>query len=332
MMEGTMKTGKLPNDVLEKIVFDRIRKVRSEVLVRPGTGMDCSALDFGEYACVLSSDPITGTAKEIGRLAVNVSCNDIASCGVEPLGLMTTILCPPGSTERELEQIMDQLSDTAESINVELLGGHTEVTNAVTRFVISCTAVGRCVRDGIVVASGARDGDALVITKHAGLEGASIIAHEKEAELAAALGKKITDEAKAFINNISVVKEGLAAAKFGAHAMHDVTEGGILGAVWEICEASGKGAEVYIEQIPVMLSTRRICEYYNIDPYRLISSGCMLIATADGKGLTEHLKREGIDSAVIGRLDAKDARLMVRDGKKEPILPPEADELYKVLV
>ncbi|HEX2945789.1 MAG TPA: AIR synthase family protein [Clostridia bacterium] len=326
-----MKTGKLPNDVLEKIVLGKIRNIRSEVLVRPGVGMDCSAVDFGEYTCVLSSDPITGTAKEIGRLAVHISCNDIASCGVEPLGLMTTILCPPGSTEKELEQIMEQLADAAASINVDLLGGHTEVTTAVTRFVISCTAVGRCVRGSMVAAAGAMDGDELIITKHAGLEGASIIAHEKGNELKAVLGEKTIEEAKAFMNDISVVKDGLAAARYGAHAMHDVTEGGILGAVWEICEASGMGAEVYIDRVPVLLSTRRICEYYSIDPYRLISSGCMLIAAPDGKEMTERLKAEGIAATVIGRLCGTGERLMLNDGKKERIAPPEADELYKVL-
>ncbi len=330
-MDGRMKTGKLPNDVLEKIVIGKIRNIRSEVIVRPGVGMDCSAVDFGKYTCVLSSDPITGTAKEIGRLAVHVSCNDIASCGVEPLGLMTTILCPPGSTEKELENIMDQLADAAASINVDLLGGHTEVTTAVTRFVISCTAVGRCVRGSMIVAAGAKDGDDLVITKHAGLEGASIIAHERETELKAVLSAQAVEEAKAFMNDISVVRDGLAAAKYGAHAMHDVTEGGILGAVWEICEASGKGAEVYIEQIPVMLSTRRICEYYNIDPYRLISSGCMLIAARDGKGLADKLKSEGIDAAVIGRLNGTGEKFLAGGGRMEPIAPPEADELYKVL-
>jgi hydrogenase maturation factor len=226
---------------------------------------------------------------------------------------------------------MDQLANAAASINVDLLGGHTEVTTAVTRFVISCTAVGRCAREGMVVATDAKDGDELILTKHAGLEGASIIAHEKETELQPVLGAQAIEETKAFMNSISVVKDGLAAAKFGAHAMHDVTEGGILGAVWEICEASGKGAEVYIEHIPVMLSTRRICEYYNIDPYRLISSGCMLIAARNGEELAGRLRKEGIDAAVIGRLNGTGERFTVKDGRKEPIAPPEADELYKVL-
>lgn len=326
-----MKQGKLPNEILERLVFNKIRNTRSEVVIRPGTGMDCAAVDFGEYACVLSSDPITGASKEIGRLAVNVACNDIASCGVEPLGLMVTILCPSGAAEKDIGVIMDQLVNTAAAINVDILGGHTEITDAVSRFVISCTAVGRCHRDKLIVTSDAKDGDFLVMTKHAGLEGASIIAHEKERELGKALGKRAVDDAKAFMHDTSVVKDGLLAAEYGVNAMHDVTEGGILGAVWEMCEASGAGAHVYLDQIPVRPATEEICKHYNISPYRLISSGCMLIAVPDGEGLVKRLKGSGVDAAVIGKLDATGRRILVKSGGSEPILPPGADELYKVL-
>ena len=327
-----MKIGKLPNSLLEKLVFNKIQNNRSEVIIRPGIGKDCAAVSFDNYACVLSSDPITGTAREIGRLAVHINCNDIASCGVEPLGLMTTILCPPGTTENELAMIMDQLAGAAAALNVDLLGGHTEITTAVSRFVISCTAIGRCLSDKLIIASHAKAGDAIVMTKHAGLEGASIIAHEKECELARIIGKDAVEEAKSFMDHLSVVKEGLSAARFGVNAMHDVTEGGILGAVWEICEASGNGAELFAEQIPVQMTTGRICEYYNIDPLRLISSGCMLIAASDGDGLVRHLNAEGIDAAVIGRLSGSGSRVMVTAQGIVPILPPGTDELYKVLI
>lgn len=326
-----MEIGKVPNSTLERIVFNKLMKNRSEVMIRPGIGMDCTAVDFGSYACVMSSDPITGTAKEIGKLAVHINCNDIASCGVEPLGLLVTILCPAGSTEEDLEMIMSQLASAAQSVNVDILGGHTEITNAVTRFVITCTAVGRCIKDKLITTDGARDGDSLVITKHAGLEGASIIAHEKESELKEALGEETVNEAKSFIEQISVVKDGLTAAGFGVNAMHDVTEGGILGAVWEICEASGKGADIYAENIPVNMSTKKICEYYNIDPLRLISSGCMLISASDGEGLVKRLNSEGIMASVIGRLnDTGKKRLITADGSFD-IESPGSDELYKVL-
>lgn len=327
-----METGKLPNSLLEKLVFNKIKMNRSDVIIRPGIGMDCAAVSFDNYACVLSSDPITGTAKEIGRLAVNISCNDIASCGVEPLGIMATILCPPGTTEDELGMIMDQLTAAASAINVDLLGGHTEITTAVTRFVISCTAIGRCLKEELIVNSQAKAGDSLVLTKHAGLEGASIIAHEKETELTDIIGKQAVEEAKSFMDYLSVVRDGLSAASFGVNAMHDVTEGGILGAVWEICEASGNGVELFMDQIPIHITTRRICEYYNIDPFKLISSGCMLIAASNGDGLVRHLKNEGIDAAIIGKLDYSNKRCMVFSYEKRPISAPETDELYKVLL
>lgn len=326
-----MKIGKVPNSTLESLILNKIKKNRNEVILRPGIGEDCSAVDFGEYTCVLSCDPITGTAIEIGRLAVNISCNDIASCGVEPIGLMVTFLCPPETREQEIGTIMDQLTASAAAINVDILGGHTEITSAVTRFVINCTSVGRCKSDALVSTSGARPGDSLILTKHAGLEGASILAHERQQELTEQLGRQIVNEAKGYIESLSVVKDGLAAAAFGVNAMHDVTEGGILGAVWEVCEASGNGAEIDIDKIPVAIPTRRICEYYGISPYKLISSGCMLISAPDGEGMVKHLQKEGIPAEIIGIMNEAKERIMKTGSKREEIPQPGSDELYKVL-
>lgn len=325
-----MKIGKLPNDILEAMVLSKLKHRRSEVILRPGIGEDCCAVDFGEYACVMSTDPITGTAAEIGRLAVNVSCNDIASCGVEPLGLMVTLLAPPEAEEAELEGVISQLAETAAAANVDILGGHTEVTASVTQFVVVCTAIGKALKNAPVPTGGARAGDSLVLTKHAGLEGAAIIAFENEDELAEKLGIGPVAEAKAFVNSTSVVPEGIAAGSYGVSAMHDVTEGGVLGAVWEMCEASGKGATVYREKIPVSAATLEICGYYGIDPLKLMSSGCMLISCPDGEGLAALLKGKGIPAAVIGRVEDGRERFIADGGEKYSIMPPEADELYKV--
>jgi hydrogenase expression/formation protein HypE len=325
-----MQIGKIPNNILKQIVLDKIKKTRSEVLIGPSIGEDCCALDFGDYACIMSSDPITGTTSEIGRLAVHISCNDIASCGAEPVGLLVTVLAPPDSTENELEKIMDQLTQTAALLNVDIIGGHTEITASVTRFVINCTAVGKALKSRIVNTGGARPGDLIILTKTAGLEGTAIIAYDREKELTGKLSEELIEEAKGFINNISVVKEGLIAGALGVSAMHDATEGGILGAVWEICEASGTGVEIYKEQIPVAMSTLMICEYYNINPLKLISSGCMLITCSDGEGLVKKLKDDNIPAAVIGMISNGFDRLLVSDGVSEQILPPGPDELFKV--
>jgi hydrogenase expression/formation protein HypE len=226
---------------------------------------------------------------------------------------------------------MDQLSQTAAELNVDIMGGHTEITAAVTRFVIISTAIGKTLKNHIVTTKGAKPGDQIVLTKSAGLEGTSILAFEKEKELLNIFGQVIVDEAKGFINNISVVKEGLIAGRYGVSAMHDVTEGGLLGAVWELCEASDMGAGIYINQIPVALSTLKICEYYNINPLKLIASGSMLIACKDGDGLVRKLNEENIQAAVIGMIVEGSERLLVSDTGSEPILLPDSDELYKVV-
>lgn len=326
-----MKIGKVPNEVLQKLVLDRIKYNRSEVVLRPKIGEDCTAVDFGDYICVLSTDPITGAVNEVGRLAVHISCNDVASCGVEPIGLMLTILMPQEATESDLGEIMKQICTTAASLNVDIIGGHTEVTAAVNRFVITSTALGRAVKGKLVTTSGAKPGDSIIITKTAGIEGTAIIAHDKEEELLKLLDADTVKRAKNFIENISVVKEGIIAGNFGASAMHDVTEGGVLGAIWELTEASGVGAIVFRDKIPVEKETLKISEVYGIDPLKLISSGCMLITCQNGEGLVNELRKNGIKSSIIGTITSDGNKFIEYENKREEIEPPQADELYKAI-
>lgn len=324
-----MKSGKLPSDVLEKRILSSFRFKREEVLVRSKVGEDCSVLDFGEYACVVSTDPITGASNEIGRLAVHISCNDVAANGVEPFGLLFTILAPEGTTLEVLQDIVRQAAEEAASLKVEIIGGHTEITPAVNRIVVSTTAIGRAAKDRVVTSSGAKPGDYIILTKWAGLEGTAIIAHDFEKRLRGRMDDALLESAQAMMGHISVVKEGMIAGETGATAMHDVTEGGVLGALWELAEASGVGLRIYRDKIPVRPETRAICEELGLNPLKLISSGCMLITCRDGQGMLEALNREGIPASIIGEVVVEGRTLV--DGEREvPIDPPESDELYKV--
>lgn len=324
-----MKSGKLPSDVLEKRILSSFRFKRKEVLVRSKVGEDCSVLDFGEYACVVSTDPITGASNEIGRLAVHISCNDVAANGVEPFGLLFTILAPEGTTLEVLQDIVRQAAEEAASLKVEIIGGHTEITPAVNRIVVSTTAIGRAAKDRVVTSSGAKPGDYIILTKWAGLEGTAIIAHDFEKRLRGRMDDALLESAQAMMGHISVVKEGMIAGKMGATAMHDVTEGGVLGALWELAEASGVGLRIYEDKIPVRPETRTICEEFGLNPLKLISSGCMLITCRDGQGMLEALNREGIPASIIGEV-VEEGRTLVSGEREEPIDPPESDELYKV--
>lgn len=327
-----LEIGKIPNSVLQKLVLDKIKSNRNDVLIKPKIGEDCCAVEFGEYLCVLSTDPITGTAAEIGKLAVHISCNDIASCGVEPLGMLVTILAPKGSTEEEIELLMNQLTETANMLNVEILGGHTEVTAAVNRFVVISTAVGKAIKDQLVSTSGAQTGDYVIMTKTAANEGTAIIANDKEHELGKCFGKDFVEKSKSFINNISVIKEGIVAGNFGVTAMHDATEGGILGACWEVAEASEKGIELIKESIFVAEETQKICDFFKIDPLKLISSGSMIITCKNGDGLVKELENNGVKASVIGRiLQNPSDRFLVSNLIRENLSQPDSDELYKIL-
>lgn len=327
-----MKIGKIPTELLKELVFSNIKHKRKEVLMGSGVGEDCAVVDFGDYIGVLSTDPITGASSEIGSLAVHISCNDVASNGVEPLGLLLTILAPPDTGEEELKQIMEDANRTACEVDVEIMGGHTEITDAVNKIVISTTAIGRQPKNGMTFSKGARVGDRLVMTKHGGLEGAAIIAHDLEDKLRGKVSKETILEAKTFSGEISVVKEGKIAGAFGVNSMHDVTEGGVLGALWELGEASSLGVKVHVESIPLRKATKEITASLGIDPLKLISSGVMVMAVDPEKveGLLQEFTKQGVEATDVGEV-IEGASYVLRGDQREPLGPPDTDELYKVL-
>ncbi len=329
-----LKTGKLDSRLLEEIVFKNIKYKRPEVITRPGIGEDCAVVDFGAYECVMSTDPITAAVGEIGRLAVHISCNDIASNGIEPLGIMLTVLLPVGTTEEQVEEIMKQAGQTSEELGVEIIGGHTEITPAVTKPVIVSTAIGRGEKWSSQQAENMKPGDYILMTKQAGLEGTGIIAGDFQDELSGFLTAEELQEATEMLRKVSVVKEGIIAGKVGTAGMHDITEGGVLGAVWEMCDIANTGAEVWIDQVPVSEVTKKICDRFDIDYLRLISSGSMMIMVhPEGKELMEkELKNAGIPVACIGRICERENGIrMVVGEEKIVIAPPASDELYKVI-
>lgn len=329
-----LKVGKLDSDVLEKIVIDKIKNKRAEVLVHAGVGEDCATIDFGEYECVLSTDPITASVNDIGRLCIHISCNDIASNGIEPVGILLAVMLPEGTTEHDVSVIMEQAAEAAAECNVEIIGGHTEITKAVNQPVIVSTAVGRGRKWQSASAEKIKVGDYILMTKKAGIEGTGIIASDRADELRSFLSEEEIEAAKKLLKKVSVVKDGTAAGSVGTHGMHDVTEGGILGGIWEMCRIAGVGAEVWDDKIPMEPVTRKICEHYGIDCLRLISSGAMLIMAAPEKKdeILEKLAGVGVEASEIGRILPPDEGLyLLRDGKRIEIQPPEADELYRVI-
>lgn len=329
----SLRTGKLPPQVLQSLVLSDLGTRRSDVLVHAGLGEDSSVIDFGDWVCVVSTDPITGAVANAGWLSVHISCNDVAANGAEPIGVLPTLLLPEGTTEDDIRRTMGEIGTAAAELGVEVLGGHTEITPGLPNLIISLTAIGKVAKANYVTSAGARPGDDILMSKWAGMEGTSILADDLADPLAAYLDAAALQRARNLVRRISVVKEGLLAARHGATALHDATEGGVLGALYEMAEASGIGLEVWPESIPVLPETAAICAAFDADPLRLISSGAMLISSPNGAALEDLLNREGVEATIIGvaTLLAAGRWLVHADGKREPLLPPERDELWRIL-
>jgi hydrogenase expression/formation protein HypE len=324
-----VKAGKVPANLLRRLVYPHLGR-REDVLVHAHLGEDCAAVDFGEWAAVLTTDPVTGALHHLGRYAVHVACNDLATTGAEPVALLLTLLLREGSTPGDLEALMQEAGATAASLGVEIVGGHTEVTAGIDHTLALVTALGRVRRDALISSAGARPGHAVIMTKTAGIEGTAILATDLADRLRSALDDGVVERGQSFVDRISVVPEGLVAANAGASAMHDVTEGGVLGGAWELAEAGGIGVEIQADAISVAAETRAICDVLQLDPLRLISSGTMLIAAPDAGPVLAALGAARIPAAVIGVMTAG-TRVVHRAGGAEPLAPPDRDELWRAL-
>ena len=327
-----MKVGKVPEAVLKRSVLKQIRTNRPEVLLGASVGEDCAAVALQEDEMfVLSTDPITGTVKDIGHLAIQITLNDLASAGAEPIGVMLTFLLPEKLSEAKLRTMMEQAEAAAHAANVQIMGGHTEVTRAVNQPVISVVGVGKAKKGRLISTAGARPGMDVIVTKWVGLEGTSIIAKEKEEELLTRYPQALVDAAKEFDAYLSVLPEAAVAVESGVSAMHDVTEGGIFGALWEMAESAGVGLEIDLKKIPIRQETVEVCEFFDINPYELISSGSMLMAASDGNGLVRALAAANIPAVCVGKVTEGNDRVLLSGEERRFLEPPKADELYKVV-
>lgn len=324
-----MNTGKINWEILQKLLADHRGAMREEVEKAGAVGEDCAVVTLGEERLVLSTDPITAAAEKVGHIAYHININDIATTGAKPLGVLVTILAPPSATMEDIEEVMKEISEEAKAHEVMILGGHTEVTDAVNRLVVSITALGTMKKeDPVVWTSGAEVGDHILVTKKLCLEGTTILVGDFQEKAQKVLTFSELEEAKGYASSLSVLKEGIL-LKTMATSMHDITEGGILGALWEVKEASGKGFCVEEDKLPVTDVTKKLCKAFHLDPLRLISSGSMLVTVKDGHKALEMLLSNGVEATLIGQV-TKGGAVLVRDGQEIFVEAPMRDEIYKL--
>jgi hydrogenase expression/formation protein HypE len=340
--EETLPVGKLDWELLAELLGEG-PPPGARTILGPGIGRDVAVLDMGDRYLVAKTDPITFATDEIGYYAVNVNANDVATSGARPLWFLASLLLPENQTTPELvRDIFGQIRRACRALEVELVGGHTEVTLGLDRPILVGQMLGEVAPDELVRPDRLQEDDVVLLTKGIAVEGASIIAREREAELRARgySGEFVADtQAMLFEPGISVVREARIACEtarmHGARiaAMHDPTEGGVATGLWELAEAAGVGLEVNVAAIPRLPAAERLAEEYGLDLLGLIASGALLIGLSAelADPVRQALEAAGIACSQIARaVDAGRGVLRGAEDARRPLPRFDQDEITKL--
>ena len=323
-----LAAGKIPLELLTRLLAE-LPPSPPELRLGAGIGEDACGIEVTRGVLVAAADPITLTSEEAGRLAVTVNANDVAVCGARPRWFLAVVLIPPGSTEELVHGLFRSIRDTLDELGAHLVGGHTEVTPAVTRPVVIGHMLGLAERD-VVTTGGFSPGELVVQVKPAPIEGAAVLAREGRG--LRTLGPSLLDEAKDALEKpgISVVEPAILATALGATALHDPTEGGLAGGLHEMAVAAGCRIVVDRGSVLWFAPGLAICEVLGADPWNTLASGTLLATfpASAVRGALATLADEGHEAAVIGRVE-DGAGVEDEDGNVIPW--PDRDEVARLL-
>ena len=323
-----MQIGKISEPALKRSVLRPLWGSPAEVMYR--SGADCAQIPWQDGLLPVYSvvNEVPGFADDPGMLIL-AAANNLAAGGAASEGFLVSAVLPPEYEEQQLKADMCRMREIAQKYTSPIIGGHTQISTSVTRPLYSITGIGSRSREATQNHRMLQPGDVLVVTRAIALGGTVAIVWEKEDELLKHYPFSMIDRAKAFGNELVVGETARAITHFGAAAMHDLSQGGIFNALWEMADQAGVGLEVDLKKIPVRQETIEICEYFDINPYYLYSAGALLIGTEHGEALVSYLAAQGIPAAVIGRVTDGNDRV-IRNGSERYLDRPKPDEWYRI--
>ena len=327
-----MKTGRLPESILCNMAGKGMHPA-GKIKELPdgfGIGKDCAALQAEDEETFVITHDLMQTIPEnyMGKMAAYTAADHIAAEGGIPVGITMTALFPPDTKKHQIERLIRQIHGTCASLSMVIIEGHTEVTEAVNQPLLSVHGVGKILPQNQRPGK-AKPGQELIVTGAIGLAGTGMIADLKKEELSRRFPSMFLREAETCSERLSIEKEAEILSRSDTFRMA-LGELGIYGALWETAEKSGTGLEVEIEKIPIKQHTIEICEYFDLNPYQLMSTGAMLIASDQGQELVRELQTNGIQAAVIGRTSDSREKLIYRQGKAANLEITRNDEFYKI--
>ena len=334
--------GKFELDLIERLVYPRLGAKRSEVIVGPGHGRDNAIARLGcNKVLIATSDPLSVIPelgfKDSARISVQLLASDLATCGFPPQFMIVNLSLPPRMKDEEFEEYWASIHLECKRLGTAIIGGHTG------RYVGSdYTVVGGGVMMSIVPeeqfisSTMSKPGDLLVMTKGVAIATTGILARVFPKTIDQAFGTPFLKKAQSYLNRFSVVKDALVASSVGlrergVNAMHDVTEGGLFGALYEFSEASHVGLEIELDDVIVTEESKRICDLFDLSPYSTLSEGTLLISARPKKAedVLDALRGEGIESKVIGTIKHfSDGRWIEKGGMKKRLEKPSTDPYW----
>jgi hydrogenase expression/formation protein HypE len=335
LKKASLPIGKLPPELLARLLAE-IRIKDERVVVGPASGLDCAVIEMGDRLLVMKTDPVTFASDAIGWYAVQVNANDIATSGAVPRWFLATCLLPPGTCESDVEDISRQLIEACNVLDISLIGGHTEITHGIQHPILCGTMLGEIDPRDLITPRGAQPGDRILLTKGIPIEAVALLSREFPDRVGNALGDDKLKQAIEYLTDpgISVVRDAQIAVQAGkVNAMHDPTEGGLAGALWELAIASEKRLVVDPANIHIPKLAAEVCEIFKLDPLGSLASGALLLTAPkpDAEKIQGALQAAGIRCDVIGFVEEGQAQVLSSTtGKINPMPRPARDEIGKV--
>lgn len=333
------KIGKIDLDTFTSFLLLRLGNKDDSVIVPPRTGIDAAVIDIdNDRVLIIAEDPIFAIPHQplemFGWYTVHIGASDVAVMGVKPRYMTYSLLMPPETNEEDFHTIVEAIHRAAVELGIAIVGGHTGYyPGFVSPTIGGVTVFAIADKHGYVTPAGAKAGDDVILTKGPAIETAGILAVIREKELLETYPSHLVEKAKALCMQMTVVKDALLAMESGGvTAMHDATEGGVIGGLFEMASASGAGMEIREEAFVYPEEVRMVCEAFGIDPLAAIAEGSLLIAARrkDSKNIVNALRVGGIAASVIGMVtsDPETRTIHRRDGTIAPLAIPSQDPFW----
>lgn len=327
-----MKNGKISEAMLKRSVFKQLHNTSACVIKGPGISNDAGIIKTKGYTAVSTNSTSFDFADSslLAKLAVNRSINGIAAEGATPVAATVDLLLPTAWNEAWLRDLVKAIDLEGDKNSISIINGHTQVIRGIDSPIVSITALGDMPEENVIDSKMLKPGMDVIVTGYVGAAGSAILAGERAEDLLGRYSQPFLDKACAYLEYMSVVKEAAAAINAGIGGLHDVSEGGIFAALWELAQPSGVGLDISIKDIPIKQETIEICEFFDINPYKLLSTGCLLIIATDGNSVVREIEKIGGTASIVGVTTDSNDRVLIQGDERRFLETAQTDELYKL--